>query len=83
MTAVLDRVPVGRISERASSVKFSRVLAAVVGGVFFALGWLAYKPFAVAWYAAVWLSMAVAEGWSSARAAETRKRQLRYPRGTA
>lgn len=80
---VLEQVPVGRISARASSVRLSRVLAAVFGGVFFAVGWLAYKPFAVAWYAAVWLSMAVAEGWLAARAGETRKRQVRSGRGAA
>lgn len=77
MTAVLDQVPVARISDRARTVRFSRVAAAVIGGVFFALGWLAYKPFAVAWYVAVWSAMAVAEGWSSSRAGEARKRQVR------
>jgi hypothetical protein len=64
---VLDHVPVERISERASSVRFSRVLVAVVAGVLFGLGWVAYKTLAVVWFAAVWCAMAVAEGWADAR----------------
>lgn len=73
MTAVLEQVPVDRISGRAREVRFSRLLVTVIAGVLFAAGWLACKAFAVAWFAAAWSAVAVAEGWAEARRSQVKR----------
>lgn len=68
MTAVLDRVPVERIGERARAAQPGRVAGTVIAAVLFGLGWLACKACAVTWLAMAWCGSAVIEGWQSARA---------------
>lgn len=75
---VLEQVPVDRISVRAREVRFGRVLVSVIAGALFGLGWIAFKVFAVAWFAAAWSAVAVAEGWAEAR----RNQVKRGPAGT-
>lgn len=70
MTITLERVPVDRIAERARAASFRKVLVAIIAGGLFCLGWVTFKAFAVAWFALVWSAAAMAEGWSSARAAQ-------------
>lgn len=70
MTITLERVPVDRITARARAASFPKVLVAVIAGLLFGLGWLAFKVFAVAWFALVWSASAMTEGWSSAKAGQ-------------
>lgn len=63
MTAVLDRVPVDEITERAQQVHLGRVLLTVFAAVFFAVGWLAGAVF----MAIAWCGTAVKVGWLEAR----------------
>lgn len=74
MTITLERVPVDRISERARAASFPKVLVAVITGLLFGLGWLAFKVVAVAWFALVYIASGVIEGWLAARAGQQVKR---------
>ena len=71
---LLDRVPVDRISQRAHAAKPGRTVLAVITGLLFGLGWLAYKACAVGWLALVWCGSAVIEGWQASRQAEAVRR---------
>jgi hypothetical protein len=66
--AVLDRVPVDRITVEARQVEIGRTLLTVVAGLLFAVGWLAAKAVGVIWLALAWSATAVRLGWSEARA---------------
>jgi hypothetical protein len=74
MTSVTERVPLERISQRAHAARPDRTAAAVVAGLLFALGWLAYKSCALGWLAVAWCGSAVIEGWQASRRAETVRR---------
>lgn len=63
MTAVLDRVPVDRISAEAREVRFGRAVLTAIAAVFYVVGWLA----AAVWLAVVWCATAVKVGWQEAR----------------
>jgi len=65
-TSVLDRVPVDEIREQASQARPGRVALTLVAGVFFCLGWVSAKAFAVLWLAVAWSAMAIKVGWQSA-----------------
>lgn len=67
MTTFLDRLAVDRITHQARDVHFGRTLLTLLGSMFFALGWLAFKVAAVLWLACVWCAVAVREGWRTAR----------------
>lgn len=67
MTAVLERVPVDRITAEARQIHPGRTLLTVIAGVLYGLGWLAAKTLAVAWLAVAWSFAAVKVGWSDAR----------------
>jgi hypothetical protein len=64
---MLDTVPVDRITARAREAHPGQALIALIAGVLFGLGWLAFKVVRVLWFAAVWCAFAVAEGWREAR----------------
>jgi F0F1-type ATP synthase assembly protein I len=64
---VLDAVPVGRITERARQANPLAVAVALIAGLLFGLGWLAFKIVRILWFMAVWCVFALAEGWNSAR----------------
>jgi len=74
MTTVTERIPLERISQRAHAARPARTALAVVAGLLFGLGWLAFKAVAVAWLALAWCGSAVIEGWAEARKAETVRR---------
>lgn len=63
MTAVLDRVPVQRISDEAREVRFGRTVLTVIAALFYAVGWLVAKL----WLALAWCATAVKVGWQEAR----------------
>ena len=65
--AVLDVVPVERISARARAISPLKTLLALLFVVPFALGWLAAKVVGVVWIAVAWLLAAAAEGWDAGR----------------
>lgn len=67
-----ERVPLDRIEQRARAAHPGRTVLTVAAALLFALGWLACKAFAVAWFAVAWCGSAVAEGWISARSAQRR-----------
>lgn len=61
--AVLDRVPVDDITDRARQVHLGRVLLTVVAAVFFSIGWIAGAAF----MAIAWCGTAVKVGWVESR----------------
>lgn len=63
MTAVLDRVPVQRISMEAREVRFGRTVLTVIAALFYAIGWLVAKL----WLAVAWCGTAIKVGWQEAR----------------
>jgi hypothetical protein len=67
VTSVLDRVPVSRISAQARQVHAGRALLTLIAGLFFVLGWVTFKVFAVLWLAVVWCAVATREGWREAK----------------
>lgn len=68
-TAILTRVPLDRITGQARQVHLGRIIAAVLAGVLFGLGWLVARSLVVAWFAVTWCACAVLEGWREGRAA--------------
>lgn len=71
-TAMLDRVPVDQISERAGKIRFARALAGGIGLVFMAIGWCAAMTLPLAWKGAKWCYAAAEYGWASAQAPSAR-----------
>lgn len=67
MTAVLDRVPVDRISAEAKDIHFWRTVLTGIAGLLYGLGWITAKTFTVLWLAMVWVGAAVKVGWQDAR----------------
>lgn len=65
--AVLQRVPVDRITTEAREVRPGRTLLLALAGVLYGIGWLTAKAFGVLWFAAVWMGTAVKVGWVDAR----------------
>lgn len=67
MTAVLQRVPVDRITAEAREIHPARTALTLVAAVLYGLGWLAAKTVAVVWLVVAWSFAAVKVGWSDAR----------------
>lgn len=66
--AVLDSIPLDRITVEAREVDFRRTFLTVIAGVLFGIGWVAAKVVGVLWLAVAWSVTAVRLGWSEARA---------------
>lgn len=66
--AVLERVPVGRISAEAREIRFGPAVLTLLAGALFGLGWLAAKVCAVAWATLTWTFAAVRIGWQEGMA---------------
>ena len=62
----LEWVPVDDITRQAREVSPSRTLLTWLGAMFFALGWVLRKTFAVMWLAGAWAFVATREGWREA-----------------
>jgi hypothetical protein len=67
VTAVMERVPVDRITAEAREAHPGRALLTLIAGVLYGLGWLAAKTVAVLWLAVAWSFAAVKVGWQDAR----------------
>jgi hypothetical protein len=74
MTAVLERVPVDRISAEARDVPFGRTVLTVIAGILYGIGWLVGTTFTAFWRAVVWVAVAVKVGWQDARKPEAGER---------
>jgi uncharacterized membrane protein YedE/YeeE len=72
LTTVAERVPLDRIERRARQARPGRAVLAVIAGLLFGLGWVAYKACAAAWLGVAWCGSAVIEGWQSAKAQQAR-----------
>ena len=68
MTSWTERVPLDRIGVRARQVRPGRAVLAVIAGLLVAVGWLAFRVCAAAWFVLAWCASAVIEGWQSAKA---------------
>lgn len=66
--AVLERVPVGRISAEARETRFGPAVLTLLAGVLFGVGWLAAKVCTVGWAACAWTFAAVRIGWQEGMA---------------
>jgi hypothetical protein len=69
VSAVLDWVPVDRITAEARETHPGRALLTLVAAVLFGMGWLAAKAVGVVWLVLAWSFAAVKVGWQDARAA--------------
>lgn len=74
MTAILDRIPVDRITAEARRVDSRRIVLTLVAAVLYGVGWLAARIWEVVgvvliatWRGLVWASTAVKVGWVDAR----------------
>jgi hypothetical protein len=65
--AVLQRVPVDRITVEAHEVRPGRTLLLALAGLLYGIGWLTAKACGMLWFAAVWMGTAVKVGWVDAR----------------
>lgn len=65
--AVLERVPLDRITVEAQEVRPGRTLLLALAGLLYGIGWLTAKAFGLLWFAAVWTGTAVKVGWTDAR----------------
>jgi hypothetical protein len=65
--AVLERVPLDRITVEAKAARPGRTILLSLAGLLYALGWLTAKAFAGLWFAAAWTGTAVRVGWTDAR----------------
>lgn len=67
MMAVLDRVPLERITAEARAISFVRTLLTMIAGILFGLGWVIAKTVQGVWFVAAWTFAAVRLGWREAR----------------
>jgi hypothetical protein len=58
---------VEEITKQAREVHPGRVVAGLIGGLLFIIGWLTAKAFGVLWFAMVWTAIAVRTGWRDAK----------------
>lgn len=66
--AVLERVPVARISAEAREIRFGPAVLTLLAGLLFGVGWLAAKTCTVLWAAVAWTFAAVRIGWQEGMA---------------
>lgn len=65
--AVLERVPLDRITVEAQKARPGRTLLLILAGVLYGIGWIVAKAFGAVWFAAAWTGAAVRIGWTDAR----------------
>lgn len=65
--AVLDAVPLDRITAEARQVHFGRTVLTLLAAVLFGIGWTVAKVFGVVWLTLAWTATAVKVGWVEAR----------------
>jgi hypothetical protein len=64
---VFNEAVTQRITAEARETHFWRTVLTVIAGLLFGLGWITYKAFAVLWFVAAWIGVAVRVGWQEAR----------------
>jgi hypothetical protein len=79
LTRALDRIPVASITAQAREVHAGRTLLTLLAGLFFLVGWVAFRVAAVAWLALVWCAVATREGWREAKRSEAARKVSRGP----
>lgn len=55
------------ITQQAREIHPARTALSWVAATLFAIGWLVGKTFAAAWFVAVWMFVALREGWRAAK----------------
>lgn len=70
----LDATLPARVTAQARDIRFTRVLAVLFTGLFYALGWSAAKLLGAAWLCLTWPAAAVRLGWQEARTKPTDRR---------
>ncbi len=70
--AVLEQIPIQRITDEARQVHFGRTVLTVIAGLLFGLGWVTAKTLGGLWLALAWSVTAVRLGWVEARASTPR-----------
>lgn len=65
--AVLDRVPLDKITAEARAISFVRTVLTLLAGILFGVGWVAAKTCQVLWFIGAWVFAAVRVGWREAR----------------
>lgn len=63
---LLDSPRVEDITRQAREIHPARTLLTWIAALFFALGWILHKTFAVIWLAGAWTFVATREGWREA-----------------
>jgi hypothetical protein len=67
MTALLERVPIDRITDEARDIQFWRTVLKVIAAVLYGIGWVAAKTLGFIWLGLCWAGAAVKLGWIEAR----------------
>ncbi len=62
----MTALDIGRISEEAQRVNFTRGLLTLIAAVLYAAGWITRKVFVARWLVAAWSWTAVRLGWQEA-----------------
>lgn len=62
----MTALDIGRISEEARQVQFSRGLLTIIAAVLYAVGWITRKVFVALWLVAAWSWTALRLGWQEA-----------------
>lgn len=65
--AVLDQVPVDRITAEARQIQLGRAILTAIAAVLYLIGWVPSKAIQAVWLAFAWSGTAVKVGWVDAR----------------
>jgi hypothetical protein len=52
-----------RVTAETRDIHFGRLLATVLAGFFYLIGWLTARTFRITWFALAWSATAVRVGW--------------------
>lgn len=69
MTVIDERIPLARITARASELNFLKTILLIIGGLFYFTGWAVGKS----WFALMWCFAAVKVGFEESKAASTKR----------
>lgn len=65
--AVLDQVPVDRITAEARQIQLGRAILTAIAAVLYLIGWVPSRVTQAVWMALAWSGTAVKVGWVDAR----------------
>lgn len=72
---VLEAIPLDKIRAEAANIRPLHTLLTLIAGIFYVLGWVAFKTFAIAWATIAWSVAAIKVGFMEAKAADAAKRK--------